>query len=151
VLVVIVVAAQSDARATSCSSPPEALEAAEAAEAVFVGEIETGGNQHHPLWCVEGWLRAQMGLDYSSLPCVNGYVTFCVRESFKGYLGSEVTLVVDSPLVFRDRFSVGTRVLVYASRDERGDLSLNICGRNMFLSDADGDLKLLRAKYPSAR
>ena len=78
-------------------------------------------------------------------------MTFTVRESFKGGLGSEVTLVVDSPVTFRDRFSVGARVLVYAVRDERGDLSLNTCGRNLFLSDADNDLKLLRASYPSAR
>jgi hypothetical protein len=137
-----------DAGATSCAAPPGSVEAAELADAVFVGEITAGGSEHHPLSCVEEWLREHLGLS-RSWDCVTGFITFTVRERFKGSLGREVTLVSDGPLQFRERFAVGAQLLVYSTKDKRGNLEFNVCGRIMFLARADEDLKVLRARYPS--
>ena len=144
----LVVCAASSAQANSCGAPPDAVEAADQADAVFVGEIVGDGNERHPFSCAEGWLRAHLGLDRPSQACETGYITFSVLEQFKGGLGSKVTLVLDDPIDPEHRLAVGTQLLVYAPRDRRGNLSLQACGRNLFLPLAADDLTVLRMSYP---
>lgn len=126
--------APDSASACSCAPPPPVAEAVEQADAVFVGEVVT-------VEVVE------------KLPHANRLrATLRVEAAVKGDLGDEMAMTFEDGCCYCEfQFEKGKRYLVYADRNEDGELRTSICHRSGQLRHVSADLEALGLQNESDR
>lgn len=116
----------SEAAACSCLPPPGPVESAQSVDCVFQGKLVSVVDAPKP---------DKYGLR-------NKIFTFEVVRTFKGQLDMKVNVVTaDNEAACGRNFGVeGTEWLVYAKRDDVGQLYDNLCSRSRSMQYADADI-----------
>jgi MYXO-CTERM domain-containing protein len=115
-----------EAAACSCLPPPGPVESAQSVDCVFQGKLVSVVDAPKP---------DKYGLQ-------NKIFTFEVVRTFKGQLDLQVNVTTaDNEAACGRNFGVeGTEWLIYARRDELGQLYDNLCSRSRTMQYADADI-----------
>jgi hypothetical protein len=124
----VLLAAPQAAYACSCMAAGSPKESLEQSAAVFIGTVESVG-------------EPQDG---------SRFVLFDVRNAWKGVATSNIAVTTpqDSAMCGFN-FEQGKSYVVYASQDESGVLSVNLCSRTHELAENDEDIAALGAAMPT--
>lgn len=101
------------------------------AEVVFVGKVTAITSGSEPLSKILGYYGPTE-------------VLLQVEKSFKGSTGETVTLFLADDSCQYHRFDVGGRYLVYAYKDQEGNLTTSLCSRTRLVEQSSEDLVYIR-------